>query len=169
MNGVAVLADAGRKGGLVKSATIHQWLPATVRLSAASRKRCLNAEASVTARKQYRTAFAGRSTYMSHSNGQPSSQSSTSIAASSKDSSTWNGKSRLILSITPITALRTYQEHKVNIARASGITSAMDTRYGMLIGAVFLPLGAYRAPCDEALASRRGPIKRKKRLPFVTF
>jgi hypothetical protein len=42
--------------------------------------RCLKAEASAIERKQHRTVFSGRSTYMSHSNEQSSSQSSTSIA-----------------------------------------------------------------------------------------
>src|SRR5580704_9218841 len=46
--------------------------------------------------------FSGRSTYMSHSNGASSSHSRTSIAASSNDSATWNGKSRLISKSTPM-------------------------------------------------------------------
>src|SRR6202034_3188733 len=46
--------------------------------------------------------FSGRSTYMSHSKGASSSHSRTSIAASSNDTATWNGKSRLISRRTPM-------------------------------------------------------------------
>ena len=83
-------------GGASGAVSRSQWPPATARLSDACLKRCLNADASAKVRKQYRTQFEGRSTYMSHSNDEPSSQSRTSMAASSKDNGTWNGKSRLI-------------------------------------------------------------------------
>ena len=97
-------------GGASGAVSRGQWPPATARLSAACLKRCLNADASAKVRKQYRTQFEGRSTHMSHSNDEPSSQSRTSMAASSKDNGTWNGKSRLISRI----ALTAYREHKRN-------------------------------------------------------
>lgn len=65
-------------------------------------------------------------------------------------------------------ALRTYQEHQVNIARARGISIAIDTRYGMFIGVAFCPWMPIGRPAMRLRLAAAGRLK-KKRLPFVTF
>ena len=97
---VAILGSPDTQAAPLGAATSGQRQLATARPSGACPNRCLKAEASSNVRKQYLTVFAGRSTYISHSNAQSSSQSSTSITPSSNDSATWYGRSLLISKIT---------------------------------------------------------------------
>ena len=117
-------APAGRPDG----ASAGQWPPVTTRPCAACPNRRLNAAASPTVRKQYRTVFSGRSTYMSHSKSHSSSQSNTSIAASSNDSATWYGKSRLISRRTLIAAMENKTRTRVNTTSAGRAWWARNTR-----------------------------------------
>jgi hypothetical protein len=91
------------RSGRPDAANRGQCPLATARPSCAFPNRRLKAEASANVRKQYLALLAGRSTYISRGNEHPSSQSRTSIAASSNDSTTWYGKSRFISKITLIT------------------------------------------------------------------